>query len=358
MSNEIQVSTSPSLPNFPNLAELVDLAQRRPRDIVKVMTDIRQFVKLLRPEEAEALIYNRPVGQKNGVMQYAQGASIRMAEIFQSCYGRLAVSTQIIDDGNPRQARAQAVCIDFEQMNIYIAPSIASTVTKDKKPYSEAQRNLVQMACAAKARRDAILNIIPKIWVSEISDLAREMMGQTDVHARRKKLLDHAKLHNIKPETLCEYQGKASVDFLDHDDITALGRIFNAVKLGELTFEEAFPEKVKETKLPTDGTSGKIKDLKPEVKSEAEQLFNPADEPDSETGEVAEPEPEPKKRALTATEQVIEAIHAKDFTLAESLLEKYKDSITGESRERLQAKIKGTQPKETTQTTEKGALGL
>ena len=60
-------------------------------------------------EVAQSCIYRRPVGKEGGVMKYAEGESIREAEIVAACYGNLRYGS-IITEMNLRSFADPFLC--------------------------------------------------------------------------------------------------------------------------------------------------------------------------------------------------------------------------------------------------------
>ena len=112
-------------------------------------------------ETAESCLYHRPVGQKNGREVYADGMSIRMAEIVAASYGNMRVSSMLLDQ-TERYVKARGYAHDLESNYASASEVIESTVTKEGRPFSERMRLVVAKAALAKARRDATFQVIPK----------------------------------------------------------------------------------------------------------------------------------------------------------------------------------------------------
>ena len=107
-------------------------------------------------ETAESCIYRRPVGKdKNGNQTFAEGMSVRMAEIVAACFGNLRVACRIVER-TPRHVVAQGVAHDLETNYLATSEVIESTINKYGKPYDERMQIVVAKAALAKARRDAI----------------------------------------------------------------------------------------------------------------------------------------------------------------------------------------------------------
>ena len=86
----------------------VSTAKKYPRSITKFYKDATDMIKASKAI-AESCVYRRPVGKgPDGRMKYADGLSIRMAEIALASYGNLRVATRIVNV-TPRQVTAQGI---------------------------------------------------------------------------------------------------------------------------------------------------------------------------------------------------------------------------------------------------------
>jgi len=146
-------------------------------------------------ETAESCIYCRPVGKekdpKTGEWKekFAEGASIRMAEIVACAYGNIRVASKIIEQ-TPRYVKCEGVAHDLESNYGGKSEVMESTVTKDGIPYSERHRALIAKVALAKAYRDAIFKVIPKALCKPLVNAANKIISGSDkpLEERRKKV--------------------------------------------------------------------------------------------------------------------------------------------------------------------------
>ncbi|HUD74855.1 MAG TPA: hypothetical protein VMQ76_07270, partial [Terracidiphilus sp.] len=106
-------------------------------------------------ETAESCIYCRPVGKEKNdrgqwVEKFAEGPSIRLAEIVACCYGNLRAAARVVEQ-TPRQVKAEGACHDLETNYAGKSDAIESTVKQNGEPYSERQAALVAKIACAKA---------------------------------------------------------------------------------------------------------------------------------------------------------------------------------------------------------------
>jgi hypothetical protein len=165
-------------------------AHKFPRSMDRFKTRAIDMVQADRAT-AEACIYCRPVGKKkNGEVEYAEGLSIRTAEIVGACYGNLRVGAVVVEQ-TPRYVKARGYAHDLESNFATACEVIESTVTKDGNPYSERMRIVIAKAAVAKARRDATFQVVPRALCTPIEDAARRVaIGDTKTIEERRAAVE------------------------------------------------------------------------------------------------------------------------------------------------------------------------
>ena len=142
----------------------LDAAHKYPRNL----TTFKENAIMLATQDnetAESCIYHRPVGDG----KIAEGMSIRLAEIVMNYYGNIRVAVRIVAQ-TEREVIVQGVAIDLESNASSMSDGKALTVKKNDQPYSESQRIVVAKATLAKARRDAIFQIVPRAVCKPVMD--------------------------------------------------------------------------------------------------------------------------------------------------------------------------------------------
>lgn len=209
-------------------------------------------------ETAESCIYSRPVGkqknEKTGAweMKYAEGNSVRLAEIVCASYGNIRVSCRIIEQTD-RYVKCEGVAHDLETNYAAKSEAMESTVTSTGEPYSERMRLVVAKACQSKARRDAVFQVIPKALCKKVSDEAKKIAigDSSTLENRRKRIAEWLKSINIDDPRLfaaLNVNGWADVGIKEVETLTGLK---TALKDGEITRDEAFPPMVKKGSAAT-----------------------------------------------------------------------------------------------------------
>lgn len=217
-------------------------AHQYPRSIAKFQKRALEMVTLDQ-ETAESCIYARPVGKNaDGSEKYAEGMSIRMAEIVGSCYGNLRVGAMLVEM-TERYVKARGFAHDLETNFASTSEVVESTVDKRNRPFSERMRIVVAKAALAKARRDATFSVVPKALCKRLETDARQTaIGDATTLAKRRGLVMQwvSKL-GIDPARVFAALNIAGETDIGLDQLTTLTGIKTAIKDGDITIDEAFP---------------------------------------------------------------------------------------------------------------------
>lgn len=246
-------------------------------------------------EVAESCIYVRPVGKKDGKMQYAEGASIRMAEIVAASYGNIRVASRIIEQTD-RFVKCEGVAHDLESNYAAKSEAVETTVTREGQPFSEGMRAVVAKACLAKAFRDATFKVVPRALCKPVYDAAKNIINGKDkpLSERIKRVqawLASIKVDDARVFAVLEVKGWAEVSA---DQLTKLTGIKTSIGDGDTKIEDAFPAVQQEVKKPDptnvqQSQTGKPADTK---KTEPEKKTLPSEPAKApESGEKAPGKP-------------------------------------------------------------------
>lgn len=211
-------------------------------------------------ETAASCIYSRPVGGG----KFAEGMSIRMAEIVGASYGNLRVGAMIISQ-TERQVVARGFAHDLESNFASTSEVIEATIKKDGKPYDERMRVVIAKAALAKARRDATFQVVPKALCKSVEMEARRVaIGDSQTIAKRRaNVITWIERLGIPKERVWSALGIKGEDDLGVEELTTLIGLKTAIKDGEVNVDEAFPAPGGDTKT---SAIGRVE--KPESKSE------------------------------------------------------------------------------------------
>lgn len=228
----------------------ISTAHRFPRSIATFKKRALEMVGL-DEETAASCIYSRPVGKENGKPVYAEGLSVRTAEIVGACYGNLRVGAMVIEQ-TERFVKARGFAHDLESNFASSSEVIESTVDRYGKPFSERMRVVIAKACVAKARRDATFQVVPKALCKPLEVEARRIAigDATTIARRRSAVMEWVKKLGIPVERVFNALGISGEEDIGLDQLTTLTGLKTAIKDKDITIDEAFPENREEIKMP------------------------------------------------------------------------------------------------------------
>lgn len=251
----------------------ISTAHRFPRSLALFQKRALEMVGL-DEETAASCIYRRPVGKENGKPVYAEGESVRLAEITAACYGNFRSGARIIEQ-TERYVKAIGFAHDLETNNAAQTEVIEATVKRDGKPYDERMRIVIAKACIAKARRDATFIVIPKALIKSITAEARKIAvgDATTLQKRREGVMSWISKLGIPKERVFQAIGVAGEADIGLSELETLTGIKTALKDGDITLDEAFPENREEIAMP------KAKEKPPVASGSAADQTAPAEPP-------------------------------------------------------------------------------
>lgn len=217
-------------------------AHRYPRSVALFKKRALEMVSL-DEETAESCIYVRPVGKdKRGKDVFAEGMSVRMAEIVGACYGNLRVGATVVEI-TPRFVTARGYAHDLESNYASTSEVVEATVDRWGKPYSERMRIVAAKAALAKARRDATFVVVPRALCKPIEEQARKVaIGNANTLSKgRATMLEWAGKLAIDMERVFRALGIKGEEDIGVDQLVTLKGLRTAIKDGEATIDEAFP---------------------------------------------------------------------------------------------------------------------
>lgn len=260
-------------------------------------------------DTAESCIYRRPVGKdKNGKQTYAEGMSVRTAEIVGSCFGNLRVASRIIEQTD-RYVKAEGVAFDLESNFSANSQIIEPTVDKYGKPYNERMRIVIAKAALAKARRDATFMVVPKALAKPIETAVRNLLYGTAQSLTRRRAAVEAWIKKLGIDERRVYAALEVGGVLDMNErhLETLTGLRTAIKDGEVSIDEAFPEvksdKVRDARL----FSAESAPILSKFEKRKKEASKTAAESESEDAKTVETEPkQPEKSDLEKLAEVIE----------------------------------------------------
>lgn len=243
----------------------ISTAHQYPRSISKFKENSLALVTL-DEETAASCLYRRPVGKdKHGKETYAEGMSIRMAEIVAATYGNLRVGTRLIES-TPRYVVVQGVAHDLESNYLSTAECKESTVDKFGRPYSERMRVVIEKAAAAKARRDAIFAVVPRSSAKFLELAAKNLLfgNASSISKWRTRISEWVKTLGIDTARVWKALGIDGPDDLKQTEIEELTGIKTALQNGDISLDDAFPPIIEPKDSPLEHGIPVLNPAKPE----------------------------------------------------------------------------------------------
>lgn len=248
-------------------------AKRYPRSLDRFKKSAISMATL-DDETAESCLYSRPVGKDRdtGKEKYAEGMSVRMAEIVGASYGNMRVQAVIVEQ-TERFVRARGMAIDLESNFASSSEVIESTVKKNGQPYDERMRIVIAKSALAKARRDATFQVVPRALAKPVENAVRMVLvgDAKSLDKRRQIVVGWIGKLGIDPKRVYASLGIKGEAELDADHLQTLTGIKTAIKEGDVTIDGAFPDSKPEAgETIADALGGKKGDQKAEPPTAAE----------------------------------------------------------------------------------------
>lgn len=328
-------------------------AHKYPRSIT-IFKERAYAMACLDQETAESCIYVRPVGkekdEKTGKweMKYAEGLSIRAAEIVGASYGNLRVGAMIIEQ-TPRKVTCRGYAHDLETNFAATSETVEVTVKANGEPYSERQAAVVAKACLSKALRDATFRVVPRAMFKSIELECRKMIAgdSKSFEQRKAAVVQWAQRLGIDVGRVWANLGIESPDDLTPEHLMTLTGLRTSIKDKEVSIDEAFPV-VQEGKVgttapktpaaPTTATEAAAEEKKQQA-TPAAQKPKPAPKPKPDPAppqtaqEPAAEDPKPEKKAEEKPQPPPEPKAPRDpEALRKDILSKTKANNIGKNR--------------------------
>jgi hypothetical protein len=193
------------------------------------------------PQMAEECIYSVPRGGKQ-----IRGPSIRFAEVVLSAWGNVRCAARVThEDRIERYVEAEALVHDLESNVGYVAR--ARRRIELKRGRKSVDADMIQIAGAAAisvARRNAILGAIPKtVWRRALESVESVIKGdQKTLVERRDAAISYFNKMGVQTERVLRALEISHLDDVTLDHLVDLGGMRAALKTGESTLDQLFPE--------------------------------------------------------------------------------------------------------------------
>lgn len=221
---DVQISTAKKYPMHSDAAGM-----KRFIDEAKAMVTVDEAT-------AESCLFALERGDK-----VIQGRSVRLAEIIVAAYGNVKAGSRIIDIGK-EFVTAQGVCHDLER-NVSQAAEVRRRITyKTGGRYNDDMIAMTCNAACAIAYRNACYKVIPAAFSEQVYLAAREKaIGDASTfEARRDRALKKFALMGVKKDRVLHKLGRKKLEDVTLEDMPTLIGLYNAIKAGEVTVDNAF----------------------------------------------------------------------------------------------------------------------
>lgn len=223
----------------------VSTAKQYPRELPKVLNQIATYATMDVETASECFYVLRRNGDNGG--SAIEGLSVRMAEIIAGAWGNLRVQTRIIgNDG--KTITAQGICHDLET-NVAVSVEVKRRITdRNGRTYSEDMQVVTGNAASAIAFRNAVLKVVPKAVTKRvIAEVKQVALGQAiDLETSRQNCLANFAKVGVTDKMIFELFEISKIEEIDKNILFELKGLWNAIKEGSTTVQEAFLKPVEE----------------------------------------------------------------------------------------------------------------
>jgi hypothetical protein len=235
----VEQEVAPSLPMTAGgtVDVQVATARRFPRSIAAFIRRATEMATLT-PEIAASCVYALPRGGKT-----IEGPSARLAEIVASAWGNLRIQAGATDNDD-RYITARGEAWDVES-NVAFGFEVRRRITNRRgDTYDDDMITVTGNAAASIALRNAVFKAVPSSFWKPIYQKCRHVIAgdAKTFAARRDDMLKAFMVAGVTPDRLCTGIGLKGVADITLDHMATLVGILNALREGETTIEEAFPE--------------------------------------------------------------------------------------------------------------------
>ncbi len=274
---------------------IMALAAARPRDHKAIVAEIASQLEAY-PSFAAQAVYAKPVGRDtDGNMRYARGLSIRAAEAVAEAYGynRTRADVQVIDDDH---VKVTATFTDYQRGRIWQDSRIISAFYKTRggktaRHTVDRFHSVVVGAEVSRRIREVILRSVPPGLRSELMTMADRQIDELLDDRTIQKIIAEYSTKGVTLEMLETHVGRTADAGWTKEDRRDLLELWNAIKDGHTTIQEAFGGQTAEPDAEPDRSKGdRIAEKARAAKAAAEAPAEPKEEAKAD----AEPEPKPK----------------------------------------------------------------
>jgi hypothetical protein len=220
------------------------VAEHRPRSIKQFRQTVRDL-SLVNEDVAAECVYALP-GRRNRDGTQSDpivGPSIRFTEIMAYSWRNARIGARVIDETHDH-VTAQGIVSDLETNVVTTFEVRRRIVDARGRRYSADMVNVTANAACSIAKRNAVLGAIPRaLWQDIFATVKAVAAGEGDMLAeRRERAIAEFQRQGVGLDRLMAAIGVASRDEIGPDQLATLRGILTAIKDGETTIAEAFPQ--------------------------------------------------------------------------------------------------------------------
>lgn len=232
---EVKQESSISLQIKAEIDVAVATAKQFPRSLTESI-NMALSLATMDEETAASCSYGLPRGGKIIV-----GASVRLAEIICGSYGNIRAGARIVEE-NERFIVAQGMCHDLQTNNLQTTDVTVRITNRQGVKYNDDMIITTMNAALAKARRNAIFQVVPKVLVEKIRRKAVEVAKGTEatLPTRRTAVVALLKKLGVKESQICTVVNVKKIDDIGIDECFMLKSIIISIENKETTVDEVF----------------------------------------------------------------------------------------------------------------------
>jgi hypothetical protein len=262
----------------------ITTARKFPRSVT---TFTRRAIQLatLNDDIAASCVYAMPRGGKT-----IEGPSARFAEIMAHAWGNLRIQAGTIGN-DEKHVTSRGEAWDLE-VNTAIGFEVKRRITNRRgDTYDDDMITVTGNAGASIALRNAVLKVVPAAFWKPVYVKCREVIaGDAKTFAsRRDEILKAFMVMGVTVERVVASIGLNGIGDITLDHMATLAGVLNAIKEGETTIEDAFPE--------TGGMQGPPQP----AQRKSQQTSTPPTAAPASTPPSPEPPPEPAAQTAGTT---------------------------------------------------------
>jgi len=216
-------------------------AKKYPRDLEDFRETLEEAVTHS-DEIAGECSYRLERKDKDGTIKVIEGPSVRFAEVVMSLWGNCRAGARVIEEGQ-KFVVAQGVFIDL-QRNVSVTLESRRRITGSSgRRYGDDMIGTTANAACSIALRNAITRGVPKVyWESAYEATRKKLLGRAADPKARQTMIEYFAKLGVSAERVLAAVGRQAVAEITAEDLVRLRGFATAVKDGEATIEEMFPD--------------------------------------------------------------------------------------------------------------------